>query len=108
MDRDDFGDLFGYDPPPPRKGISYQHTSREAWQSLLPVSAALDRLIMQEIEGSGPNGITCQDIEHRIGRSHQAVSGNLRHLAEKGLVEASGKFGLTESGRRAIRWRVPA
>jgi len=52
------------------------------------------------------DGLTCQDIELGIGRSHQAVSGNLRHLVEKGAVKESGSYGKTSSGRRAKKWTI--
>lgn len=84
--------------------MKYQPTSRRAWQSFLPVSAELDREICAHLEASGE--AICQEIEQAINRSHQAVSGNLRHLVEHGAVEESGDFGLTTSGRRAIKWRL--
>lgn len=88
--------------------IAYQQTSREAWESILPVSAMLNRDIMTALseaaqDGRGP--LTCQQIEGALKREHQSVSGNLRHLVEDGLVEKSGLFSETRSGRRAIRWR---
>ena len=83
--------------------IEYKPTSREAWRSFLPVTAELDRDICSALT---LGDMTCQEIEEHIGRIHQAVSGNLRHLVEKGLVEESGTFGQTTSGRRAIRWRL--
>jgi hypothetical protein len=86
--------------------IDYKKTSRAAWRSFIPVSAKLDRAILAEIEVSGDDGVTCCDIESSIGRSHQAVSGNLRHLVERGFVEQSGLYGLTPSDRSAIRWRL--
>jgi len=82
----------------------YRETSREAWESFLPVSALLDRAIMAALDAAGHRGLTCQEVERAIGRSHQAVSGNLRHLVEKGLVLHSGEYGQTDSGRRAILW----
>jgi predicted transcriptional regulator len=84
--------------------IAYRETSREAWHSIEDVAGELDREILQAIKASEPVGITCQAIEERLDRLHQAVSGNLRHLVERGYVEASGRFGQTRSGRRAIRW----
>lgn len=83
----------------------YRDTSREAWESFLPVSAALDRAIMAALDVmGGSEGLTCQEIEGLIERSHQAVSGNLRHLVERGLVLDSGRHGKTDSGRKAIKW----
>ncbi|MBO4228493.1 hypothetical protein [Bradyrhizobium neotropicale] len=86
--------------------ITYRATSRDAWRSFLPISRELDRLIMEALSESGDDGLICQEIETRICRSHQAVSGNLRHLVEDGLVRASGQNGKTTAGRRAIKWVV--
>jgi predicted transcriptional regulator len=84
--------------------IHYQQTSREAYESFEPLSGRLDNLIMLALHSNGP--LTCQEIEARIFRSHQAVSGNLRHLVERGYVEKSGQFGFTQSGRKAIKWQA--
>ena len=83
--------------------IAYRETSREAWESMIPIAAELDHAIMTALK-TGPT--ICQDIEATIERSHQSVSGNLRHLVENGYVEPSGEFGQTQSGRRAIKWRI--
>lgn len=84
----------------------YRETSRLAWRSFVPLSATLDRDIMVALVNAGDEGLICQEIEARIGRSHQSVSGNLRHLAERGLVRHNGKHGLTTSNRRAMKWVV--
>lgn len=82
----------------------YQPTSRDAWKSFLPESADLDRGICAALEAGDK---TCQEVEAATGRSHQAVSANLRHLVEKGVVESvPGVFGKTASGRRAMVWRL--
>lgn len=83
---------------------NYKETSREALEEFQPVSPTLDDLILGEIEASGSVGITCEGIELRLGRKHQAVSGNLRHLVERGLVKHSGEYGRTSSNRRAMLW----
>lgn len=84
--------------------IAYRETSREAWESMIPLNAELDHAIMSALAEAEP--MICQAIEAAIERSHQSVSGNLRHLVENGLAEPSGEFGVTESGRRAIKWRI--
>lgn len=84
---------------------AYKPTSRDAWRSFLPLSAELDRAIMDAL-AEKPR--TCQEIEDRICREHQSVSANLRHAVEAGLVEASGEYGKTRSGRRAIIWSLTA
>ena len=84
--------------------MEYQDTSGEAYADFAPFSGTLDARILKALLKFGP--LICQDIEKRLARSHQAVSGNLRHLVERGLVEDSGGYGRTTSGRRAIKWRV--
>ena len=87
---------------------SYRHTSREAFDSMSgKLSGQLDIYIMRQLKRHTPvGGIICEDIEKAIGRKHQAVSGNLRHLVEAGLAEATGNHGRTSSGRRAIKWAI--
>ena len=82
--------------------MNYQDTSREAWES--HDAETLDGQILRAIGNAPRDGIICDDIERVIGRSHQATSGNLRHLVENGLVVASGEYGLTRTGRRAMKW----
>jgi predicted ArsR family transcriptional regulator len=82
----------------------YRETSREAWAGFQPLSPKLDDQILAALKHVGR--ATCQEIEEAIGRDHQSVSGNLRHLVEDGKVRASGEFGKTRSGRRAIRWEL--
>jgi hypothetical protein len=85
----------------------YRETSRDAWDGFQPVSGKLDNQILAALQHAGK--ATCQEIERAIARDHQAVSGNLRHLVERKFVRASGEFGRTASGRRAILWElVPA
>jgi Fic family protein len=83
--------------------MNYADTSREAWRSFLPVSHTLDDMIIAALKAF-PEGLVCDEIEKIIERSHQAVSGNLRHLVERGVVVNTGAKGRTSSGRSAIRW----
>lgn len=84
--------------------INYQDTSREALAAFGPYSGTLDDQILKALEEIGP--ATCEQIENRIARSHQAVSGNLRHLVERERVKKSGHFGYVASGRKAILWQL--
>ena len=85
---------------------NYIPAPREAWQKHLSPTSKLDPLIMEAIAESGETGITSQDIETKINRPHQAVSANLSRLAQRGLIEHSGGYGYTASGRRAKQWRI--
>jgi len=98
-----YGDTLAPDTP---ARIAYRETSRVAWRQSVSSSGSLDHAIMEAIEAAGRDGITCSDIEAQIKRTHQACSGNLRHLVERKLVEPSGQHGLTPSGRKAMKWRV--
>lgn len=83
----------------------YRETSREAWDGFKPaLSGRLDDQILAALKHAGK--ATCQEIEQALSREHQAVSGNLRHLVERGLVKPSGGYGQTRSGRRAILWTL--
>lgn len=83
----------------------YQETSREAWRAFVPVSNFLDTQIMETLQASWV-GLTCEQIEDITGRKHQAVSGNLSRLKNRGLVRPSGRFGKTRGGRKAIIWVI--
>lgn len=87
---------------------NYRDTSRLAWEQFAPASPTLDQKIIAALKAAGPEGIICEDIEIAIGGKHQAVSGNLRHLAEDGRVEWTGGTGVTSSGRKAMLWALPA
>lgn len=84
--------------------MTYRTTSLLAWKSFLPVSPVLDDMIIAVLKAVGAVGITCDAIEDIIERSHQAVSGNLRHLVQKGRAKDSGTKGKTKTGRAAINW----
>ncbi len=86
------------------KGIHYQETSREAWASFMPKSATTDAAIIEHIDRSGTKGMADCEVEAATGISHQTVSGNRRHLVERGLIKPTNTFGRTKSGRKAIRW----
>lgn len=83
----------------------YTPTPREVWQRYVSPKSLLDPLIMDVIEASGEEGIISQDVEAKIGRSHQAVSANITRLAQRGLIEIGG-YGRTVSGMRARKWRI--
>jgi hypothetical protein len=55
-----------------------------------------------------PDGIICEHVEDQLGRKHQAVSGNMTHLIERGYIQASSSFGRTRSNRKAIKWLLTA
>ena len=88
--------------------MKHRHTSREAYDSMAgALSGALDIRIMRQLRRHTPaGGVICEHIETALGRKHQSVSGNLRHLVEGGLAAATSNHGTTSSGRRAIKWII--
>ena len=85
--------------------MRYQATSAEAWESFRSVTGCLDKQIVSALINS-PDGLICQEIERDIGRIHQAVSGNLRHLVERGVITGTERRRKTYSGRDAIVWKL--
>lgn len=81
-----------------------RRTSDEAWESFIPVSSVMDRRIMATLDAAGLHGCTCDEIEAATGSKHQAVSGNLRHLVERGCVYDTGRKRKIRSGRTAMVW----
>lgn len=88
--------------------INYQQTSAAAWESIVPVSAELDRAICQALAAAGKDGLTDWEIEQQINRGHQSVSANRRHLVEREIVRPTRLRGVTQSGRKAIKWVLAA
>jgi predicted transcriptional regulator len=49
--------------------------------------------------------VTCDQAEWDLGMSHQSCSATFNYLVKKGLVEKSGKYGMTRYGRKANLYR---
>jgi hypothetical protein len=88
--------------------IAYKDTSRAAWQEFIADrgSATLDSMILSYLAWCGDAGATCEEIEIGIDRKHQCVSGNLRHLVERGQVENTGTLRRNPRNRNCIVWRT--
>jgi predicted transcriptional regulator len=83
-------------------------TSEEAARWMGPNVAKLVGEVFREIltvHRQGNVGLTTDAIEQRLSRSHQTVSPRVTDLRDKGLIEESGQFGRTRSGRKAVLWR---
>lgn len=83
--------------------MTYQETSREAYHAFKPHWTQMDATIIEALR-DGP--LTCDQIEQKTGRKHQAVSGNVTRLVKKGVVVNTGEFGRTSANRRAIIWAL--
>jgi predicted transcriptional regulator len=84
--------------------MTYQETSREAFESVKPKLPNLQSQVIKKILLNGPS--TCEELEHMLERSHQSVSATLTHLKADGVIEDSGERGITSTGRKAIKWNV--
>ena len=91
---------------PGQKVENYAETSRWAWEDAVSHGASLDRALMNTLQGAGPDGLTCEEIERITGRKHQASSANLSRLAARGLVVHTGKYGKTSANRQAKKWTL--
>jgi DNA-binding MarR family transcriptional regulator len=67
-------------------------------QDILDALAAVGGL------GDDPIGLTVDQLEQRLARSHQSVSARVNQLMELGWIRDSDVRRPTRSGRRAIVW----
>lgn len=81
--------------PPPKKHRAPKH------DRIKPGTLDWDILSAIKVTAS-----TMDAIEQRISRSHPAVSGNMRHLVERGYVVNSGFRSPTRSGSLASNWML--
>ncbi len=79
-----------------------QVTSREAFRDA--PTRTVDEQILDVVRELG--GACDHEIEARTGLKHQSISGNRRHLVERGKLHASDERRPTPSGRNAIVWRL--
>ena len=105
-----------------RAPYSDQDTSKEAAESIEPHLARMEKQVLDEIRlfsmkytdqnmttgevTTGCLGRTDEEIEDATGLKHQTASARRRELVLKGLVEHTGEYRRTRSGRRAKVWRV--
>lgn len=81
-----------------------QVTSREAFRDR--PQRTVDEQILDVVRELG--GAADHEIEARTGLKHQTISGNRRHLVERGKLHASDERRPTPSGRNAIVWCLGA
>lgn len=85
--------------------INMQPTSLQAWDQWQgKPSAQLDSEILEALWHAGPDGLMCWQIEQHIERTHQAVSGNMTHLAARGGIVRTDRTGKTPRGYTAYYW----
>jgi hypothetical protein len=85
--------------------IKMQQTSLDTWDEWRgKPSAQLDGEILRTLWAAGPTGMMCWQIEMVVGRTHQAVSGNMTHLARDGGIVRTDRKGKTPRGYTAYYW----
>lgn len=88
------------DPYPP---FNATDTSQAAAATVAPDTATMRAHVEQCVQRSGPYGLTCDDVEQRLGLRHQTASARLWELHHKlGVIADSGRRRRTASGRLAI------
>jgi hypothetical protein len=99
---------LGLDPTSqPIVGNNTTDTSAEAGASVLGSVGKLARQCFDEIatvRDGGGSGLTVDQLEQILNRSHQSVSARVNELRDKGWVMDSGRRRKTRSGRKAIVW----
>lgn len=87
----------------PKFLTSPSHTAQlEAYKYALSKAESLRVRIMLEIDAHPNDGITTDELEERLGLSHQTASARVSELKKMGLIETrDGVFRPTRSGKRA-------
>ena len=78
-------------------------TSREAFLSVLPLISDMKARVLNAIRD---NPSTDDGLEDLLNLKHQTLSARRRELVKDELVEESGKYINTRSGRKARVWRI--
>ena len=79
-------------------------TTIEAYNSLSDKLPNLTEMVYAVIKKE--NGCTCWEIEKMMHLRHQTASSRVSALNKEGRIVDSGERRITESGRKAIVWRV--
>lgn len=90
-----------YERPP---FVAGSDTSEAAAGSVEGLASTLRRRVWERIRGTGMAGMTCDEVEARLGLRHQTASARIRELAVRGLLADSGRRAATRSGRQAVVW----
>lgn len=77
-------------------------TQDAALAAIMPAEGTLEAKVLDAIRASAS---TCDELEERLGLTHQTCSARVHHLMAAGLIVADGSR-RTRSGRAARVWRV--
>lgn len=88
--------------PVDRAVTGTRDTSAEAAASLANIAGDALKVFDTIFLGGG---LTCDQVEVKLNRSHQSISARVNDLMSKGWIMDSGLRRLTRSGRKATVWR---
>src|SRR4051812_31654591 len=84
-------------------------TSREAYESIKPITASQRRLVCEFIARQGARGATDEEIADGTGLPSNSVRPRRGEVFGFGLITAAlGERRATKSGRAAVCWHVTA
>ncbi len=83
-----------------------QETSLKAFGSVQGALPGMKHRIVQEVVAA--DGLTCDEVEQRLGLKHQSASACIRALVKEGVLTKTPDRRPTRSDRDAIVWRVAA
>lgn len=85
-----------------RKQATRWDTQDEAWSAIQPRVGTINAVVFASITDCPA---TCDELEVRLGLSHQTCSASVNSLMNDDLIVPDGKRP-TRSGRKATIWRV--
>ena len=97
-------ELFNGQPTPAVAPFSQATTSREAAEAIEPVTARLERRVLEAVRAAGKDGLCNHELEAQLDMPGNTVRPRIWTLRKRGLVVDSGTMRLTPAGRRAIVW----
>lgn len=95
--------VYGEDRYPDAPGYSNPTTSRAAAESMKPHVTRIAGFVLERLK-MYPQ--TCEEVEKGLGLRRSTASARITELRLKGKIEDAGERRPTESGRKAIVWRV--
>jgi hypothetical protein len=103
--------LFHVERPPLTREVfavsrNHPETSHEMAAKAAPRSGTLRATIYDLIADRGHLGLTCDEAEQILNRSHQSVSATFNSLKNDEWIVDSGERRLTRYANRAIVWVI--
>jgi DNA-directed RNA polymerase specialized sigma24 family protein len=86
-------------------GYRVEGPSREAAEAIEGIAGTL-RAQVREVITNCPNGITADEIAHRLGKSVLSIRPRVSELRRLGEIRQSGARGKNESGMSASVWVI--